>query len=615
MCTEPLYSILILSSVPRAAQVSRAITSLSVFQSTIFRSPMSSVSLSQSSILVALDNLLKSISCSSDSGEPADREHSALQKAEMKVTQLVLAAGAFHKVVNTQLALQLRHRNHLASPILRLPDELISTLFEFVIFSLPRDHDQLENLRCVCHRFYQIADSTPTLWSQIYRNQKRPNLRKAVFQLVKSKEAPLSINIYQLEDLVQQAVLLKLLAQHIHRWKDVRIEFTSRTRFSNPDTGLNALLNLLSGGKAPLLEDFQLLMERSSDLDNPKSDAVNLFQGYAPRLHSLGARYITMSWDNPIISGLTYLSIYAWDGLKTPTSQQYIHLLESCPKLEDLFIVGREDDFFSSEGSIFHLQIHLPFLTHLSLINLHPRTISSITLSVRASLDSFQLSIPASDPDGCREALIALHFGDEQSALSAPQASLHELDMSNNRIDVMTGRKGAYPARLSCFFPNMDVVPALIPPLLNPSHRARVHKLMVWKETFRWLEPELLRQLLEELTELRELRFGEERKAGEILNILSSPVPTSVSGGSSDWLCPQLCKLSIHWWRSKLSVVLDFARSRYQHPSGNPPTKLEELTITNALEQGIFRSSDDAGWEKMESDIRAIVGENSFRSR
>ncbi|KAG8937836.1 hypothetical protein FRC03_007825 [Tulasnella sp. 419] len=91
---------------------------------------------------------------------------------------------------------------------------------------------------------------------------------------------------------------------------------------------------------------------------------------------------ILIPWNSPLLSGLTFLRLTARDGVHSPTSEQYVRMLSSCPGLEQLYLGGGDEDVGSEEsGAVFHCSIPLLELHTLSLEFIHLTTVQSILSS------------------------------------------------------------------------------------------------------------------------------------------------------------------------------------------------------------------------------------------
>ncbi|KAG8940444.1 hypothetical protein FRC03_005467 [Tulasnella sp. 419] len=117
-----------------------------------------------------------------------------------------------------------------------------------------------------------------------------------------------------------------------------------------------------------------------------------------------------------------------------------------------------------------------------------------------------------------------------------------------------------------------------------------------------------LQRLLEELTEIKQLRLDSSTMYHHILLLLGQPVDAPASESEiPTWLCPNLQKFYVAIGDGDIELLYNFAKSRYCHPSGFHPGKLEqlELLISNCF---MNDTREQEKFEQFISDIRDVIG-------
>jgi hypothetical protein len=185
------------------------------------------------------------------------------------------------------------HFDHLASPIRRLPDEILSLIFGWMP---PNDinSNRWEDLKFnddglaegwnipgftlerVCHRWRRLAISAPALWSNIdvglFNSDETGDLERLIAQLLRhflsrSRCHPLDLRVTFLDPESWLQPAWEALVQHRARWKSLAVCFGSDSTVN----GLEELQEVLNG-PFPILEHLELrgdLEQNFSIVDAP----------------------------------------------------------------------------------------------------------------------------------------------------------------------------------------------------------------------------------------------------------------------------------------------------------------------------------------------------------
>ncbi|KDQ06385.1 hypothetical protein BOTBODRAFT_254274 [Botryobasidium botryosum FD-172 SS1] len=263
-----------------------------------------------------------------------------------------------------------RRRNEL-TPVYRLPDEVLSLVFEHVDVSTewqnPTEAAPLALLR-VTSAWRQVALSTPKLWT--YIDARRMPVPAIHTWIERSKRAPLDIVYNNLTGRMAEGLPaldgLKLVSTHVGRCCSL-------------DLRNAAGINLILASPAHLLEKLSLAYseEYGTHLDDP-------FSGVAPHLHELVLKGVFVPLDHSIYSGLSRLHLnYTPEILQT---DELLRAVEASPQLETLIF---ENVQFSHPPQAHHSIIEL---LHLSTLRFHEVAswgIQSILTHIRTPPSSY----------------------------------------------------------------------------------------------------------------------------------------------------------------------------------------------------------------------------------
>ncbi|KDQ10102.1 hypothetical protein BOTBODRAFT_190709 [Botryobasidium botryosum FD-172 SS1] len=286
-------------------------------------------------------------------------------------------------------------RRNKLSPIHRLPDEILSDIFEFATgfdkYWRPTCVEPL-TLSQISMRWRDVALRTPRIWALV----KSFNYFLAELFVARSKTTPLRIQLECANEfwcrgkrvekeelspgLLRHKTLLqkgrdrrdilrlldKLLIPQIHRWESVRLRL-------EPTVDLELLLV----SPAPLLEEFNYERDKGTLASSPIPLPQDLFAGHAPRLRTL-----SLSRAHLPLSSLLYSRLYhlALQHITFNSSlEQFVHALRDSPSLLTLTL---KNITFQDESSPRALTpISLPNLETM-LVELDPETLHNLFASI-----------------------------------------------------------------------------------------------------------------------------------------------------------------------------------------------------------------------------------------
>lgn len=240
-----------------------------------------------------------------------------------------------------KLESRLEQAVRLQSPVLRLPRELLGTIF--VTGALLNDDDcvLLSTLMLVCKEWAEVVLDTPQLWSQITISD-RASIKKACKKLTRSKSFPLDICIKfspQMDqtqtttELVMRAV--DILRPSMWRWRKFRLAVPYRIQAQAALTQLNEA--------APLLEDFAVQIHHLLQEDRYSKPHLPLFECNTPRLRSVAFTSFNFGWDMNLVSRLRVLKLGGYFNSFSPSVPTLLNFLRACPDLEELAFRNMSD--------------------------------------------------------------------------------------------------------------------------------------------------------------------------------------------------------------------------------------------------------------------------------
>ena len=230
----------------------------------------------------------------------------------------------------------------LQSPIQRLPDELLSAIFEIgVLDGEEEDPITLANITIVCRQWRDVAVDAPALWSRI-RMGTRHSFEKARIKLERSKTVPLCIGVdfsprveYGSVSTENLMLAMDLLRPAIWRWRTFHLTVPSRPQ------AYAALTRCRE--RAPLLEVMSVRICNSMQEDHLPRPPPPLFEGYTPRLRSCSFTSYNFNWDTAIVTRLRVLKLGGYWNAQSPSVDVILGILRSCPNLEELALRNMSD--------------------------------------------------------------------------------------------------------------------------------------------------------------------------------------------------------------------------------------------------------------------------------
>lgn len=254
--------------------------------------------------------------------------------------------------LDTKLAMLMSKRHELEShlewavriqsPVLRLPPELLSSIFVMGVLGLDEeDSIMTSTLMLVCRHWAIVAVGTPALWTKISFTPHH-SLSNARRRLERSKNSPLHITVSfdpLSEDTTNTSEQI-MLAMDVIRPVLCRTK-TFRLSVPNRYQAHTALLRCQEN--APLLEALYIRIYHSMQDDPYHNRSVNLFNNHTPRLHSCSFTSFNFGWDIQLVSKLRSLKLDGYFNAFTPSANILLGILRQCPDLEELALRNMSD--------------------------------------------------------------------------------------------------------------------------------------------------------------------------------------------------------------------------------------------------------------------------------
>lgn len=228
------------------------------------------------------------------------------------------------------------------SPIYRLPEELLSSIFVTgVCQSDDQDSLLVSSLMLVCRYWRDVVVNSPELWATVCISP-HDSLEKARRRLARSKAVPLDITVNftprsdsttgVMENIIRA---MDLLRPALWRARSFRLSVPNRPQAHA------ALLRCKED--APLLETLSICIFHSMQEDHYSSPCLPLFNGHTPRLRSCSFTSFNFGWDRRLVSGLRVLQLGGyWNGF-SPSVDKLLEMLRACPQLEELALRNMSD--------------------------------------------------------------------------------------------------------------------------------------------------------------------------------------------------------------------------------------------------------------------------------
>ncbi|KAG9227705.1 hypothetical protein CCMSSC00406_0000649 [Pleurotus cornucopiae] len=268
-----------------------------------------------------------------------------------------------------ELESHLERAVRLQSPVLRLPSELLSSIFIKGVLGMGDENPiMVSTLMLVCHYWADVALNTPVLWASIAVSP-LDSLAKARRRLSRSKSCPIDVIInfgprfeYKNSTVTEHVIhAMDLIRPALWRTKSLQLSVPSRSQAHM------ALLRCQED--APLLETLSIRVFHAMQEDHYSNPPLPLFNGVTPRLRSCSFSSFNFGWDYRLLNRLTVLKLDGYFNGLSPSSSTLLGVLRQCPDLEELSLRNLTDS--DVDGCGHHLgddiapatrPIHLPRL-------------------------------------------------------------------------------------------------------------------------------------------------------------------------------------------------------------------------------------------------------------
>ncbi|KIK69510.1 hypothetical protein GYMLUDRAFT_33880 [Collybiopsis luxurians FD-317 M1] len=240
-----------------------------------------------------------------------------------------------------ELESHLEQAVRLQSPIHRLPNELLASIFVIGVLRLGDENPvMVPALMLVCRYWAEVVLNTPVLWSKISVSP-HDSLEKARRKLSRSKSCPLDISITfgprldHLNTVTEQVIhAMDLFRPALWRTRSFSLSVPTRPQ-------AHAALSRCQED-APLLESLSIQIHRSQD-DHYTSPPLPLFRGHTPRLRSCSLTSFNFGWDTRLVSRLRVLKLGGYFNGFVPSPAKLLEILRQCPELEELALRNMSD--------------------------------------------------------------------------------------------------------------------------------------------------------------------------------------------------------------------------------------------------------------------------------
>ncbi|KAF8964379.1 hypothetical protein BDZ97DRAFT_904252 [Flammula alnicola] len=289
----------------------------------------------------------------------------AISSIDVKMAALVKERAELETKLETTVRLQ--------SPVLRLPSELLSSIFTIGVLEMgDEDPVMVPTLMLVCRYWAEVALNTPMLWAKISVSP-HDSLEKARRRLSRSKSCPLDITV----NFGPRIEYVQSITEHIVHAMDLfrpalwRTKSFSLTVPSRPHA-YTALLRCQED--APILENLSIQVYHSMQDDHYSKPIVPLFNGCTPNLRSCSLTSFNFGWDLTLMKRLRVLKLGGYFNSFTPSATTLLDILRQCPELEE-FALRNMSDVDSNPCSVAMIddldspiasKIHLPRLKKMS---------------------------------------------------------------------------------------------------------------------------------------------------------------------------------------------------------------------------------------------------------
>ncbi|KAF9267353.1 hypothetical protein L218DRAFT_856145 [Marasmius fiardii PR-910] len=241
-----------------------------------------------------------------------------------------------------ELETYLEQAVRLQSPVLRIPSELLGSIFVISVFGMGDDNPvMVSTLMLVCRYWADVVLDTPILFSKISVSP-HDSIDKARRKLARSKSCPLDISI---NFGPRMEYTSRVTEQVMHAMDLIRPALWRTRTFSlsvpNRPQAHAALARCQE--EAPLLETLTIQIYHSMQEDHYSSPHLPLFRGHTPRLTSCSLTSFNFGWDLQLVSRLRVLKLGGYFNGYAPSSITLLGILAQCPDLEELALRNMSD--------------------------------------------------------------------------------------------------------------------------------------------------------------------------------------------------------------------------------------------------------------------------------
>ncbi|KDQ19468.1 hypothetical protein BOTBODRAFT_28043 [Botryobasidium botryosum FD-172 SS1] len=340
-----------------------------------------------------------------DPGSADDPIQAARSNLDEEIKAAELAFRAYEAHSSREIEALRRRRNQLA-PVLRLPNETLSSTLLFAVRGFEKYTAGIQclfTIASVCRAWRDVALGCPSLWARL----ERVPLPLFSLLLARSKQAPLDIIFDQkfalpLEE-NELSEYIALISQHAHQWRTLIFRYPVFDEI---------MLSLLSS--APHLE--VLVLDGGPPFYAQAIDSSTLFPhsfvDHTPSLRELTLRAIFIPFTHPIYSNLVKMELDHIEYVKPGSLREFFQALEASPLLEELALGFLLFSFPSVAGP--SSPVSLPRLQTLKLLFLKPSWAPTYFLS--------HLSIP---PSAYLELAGDTELGSDLSTILPPYPNTH----------------------------------------------------------------------------------------------------------------------------------------------------------------------------------------------
>ncbi|KAG7088354.1 hypothetical protein E1B28_012358 [Marasmius oreades] len=230
----------------------------------------------------------------------------------------------------------------LQSPVLRIPSELLGSIFVISVFGMGDDNPvMVSTLMLVCRYWADVVLDTPILFSKISVSP-HDSIDKARRKLARSKSCPLDISI----NFGPRMEYTSRITEHVMHAMDLIRPALWRTRsfsLSVPNRPQAHAALARCQEEAPLLETLSIQIYHSMQEDHYSSPHLPLFKGHTPRLTSCSLTSFIFGWDLRLVSRLRVLKLGGYFNGYAPSSSTLLGILAQCPDLEELTLRNMSD--------------------------------------------------------------------------------------------------------------------------------------------------------------------------------------------------------------------------------------------------------------------------------